>query len=155
MSQECFACGCTPDQNGACACSTGKTHSCGYCGSEVVDGEKCFCRGTAYRTGSDVPSPTSFDPTGDGIRITFKNGWSVLAEKAEPTVPEKVKIQVFMPQGFLIRAFGREEFIVNCNDLAVILMQSSQIPGDVEASEEYATQSFEAMIEGLIFGVAA
>lgn len=96
----------------------------------------------------------SFEPLKHGFHITFENGWSVKAEQHE-TEAGKVKIQAFMPQGFLIRIFGSNFFIVTCDDLAVILMQASEIAKGIEVSEEYATQSFEAMMEGLIFGVAA
>lgn len=132
-----------------------QTYSCGYCGTEVAVGEKCFCRDTTGQVGRVAPNPMSFESSGRGIRVTFQNGWSVLATEADLMPSERVNIQMFMPQGLPVKAFGREEFVVNCNDLAVILMQTSQIPADVEASEEYATHSYEAMMEGLMFGVAA
>ena len=96
----------------------------------------------------------SFELLKDGMQITFDNGWTVRAYKHGADAG-KVKIQAFMPRGFLIRIYGSEFFIVTCNDLAVILIQASEIAKGIEVSEEYATQSFEAMIEGLIFGVAA
>jgi hypothetical protein len=97
----------------------------------------------------------NFEPTGQGFRITFENGWSVYAVKVDQRIPEKIRVQAFMPHGFPIKAYGREEFIMSCNDLAVILMQTSEIAKEIQVSEEYATQSYEAMLKGLIFGVAA
>jgi hypothetical protein len=128
---------------------------CGYCGAEVVDGKCCCCQGKAGQVHPDVLNPMNFEPTGQGFRITFENGWSVYADKVNQSIPEKIKVQAFMPHGFPIKAYGREEFIMNCNDLAVILMQTSEISKEIQVSEEYATQSYEAMLEGLIFGVAA
>ncbi len=131
------------------------TYTCGYCGSEVTEGERCDCRDTPGQARSGLLNRMNFEPAEQGFRITFENGWSIYAAKAERSIPEKVKVQAFMPQGFPIRAYGHEEFIVNCNDLAVILMQTSGIAKGIQVSEEYATQSYEAMLEGLIFGVAA
>lgn len=155
MTDVCSMCACTPDANGACACITKEIYSCGYCGSDVAVGKRCFCQGSSEPRNSAGLNPMSFEPTAQGFRITFENGWSVATARADLAIPEKIRIQAFMPQGFPIRAFGREEWIVNCNDLAVILDQTRQIPNHLQVSEEHAAQSFEAMLEGLMFGVAA
>lgn len=98
-----------------------------------------------------------FEPIESGFSITFSNGWTVKAA-TEPGIepdPGKVKIQAFMPEGFPVYIYGSPYWIITSDDLATVLMQTSQIPKGIEVSDEYASQSFEAMLEGLIFGVAA
>ncbi len=158
MSDECPSCGGTVFKDGTCCCVPDKGHYfCGHCGAEVPDGEACACRGDSDTVSTDVLNPASFSPLPyeQGFHITLDNGWSLHATKTEPDTPEKIKIQAFMPQGFLILIFGREEWIVTCNDLAVILYQTSQSQKGLVLDEAAASQSFEAMLEGLMFGTAA
>jgi hypothetical protein len=151
----CLVCDSAPDENGVCACNPSIYYTCGHCGSEVAVGTHCFCASNSTEESSADDYSMKFEPVEQGFRITFDNGWTVKTEKADPDDPGKIRIQAFMPQGFQIRAFGYGEFVINCNDLAVVLMQTSQITKGAQASEEYANQSFEAMLEGLLFGVAA
>jgi len=131
------------------------TYTCGHCGTEVEDGKKCFCQIDFTSEANSSVEPMTFRPVDHGCCITFDNGWTVSAVKAAEDIPGKVVVKAFMPQGFQIRAYGRDEIVVNCNDLAVILIQTSQIEKGIAVSEDCATQSYEAMLEGLTFGVAA
>lgn len=151
----CCLCDRAPDENGVCGCNPSNSYTCGYCGSEVAVDKRCFCASSSTEDSSASGCLMNFEPVEQGFRITFDNGWTVKTEKADSADPGKIRIQAFMPQGFQIRAFGYGEFVINCNDLAVVLMQTSQIAKGAQASEEYANQSFEAMLEGLLFGVAA
>jgi hypothetical protein len=153
MYRECSRCGCTPDKNGVCGCEAANAYTCGRCGSEVAVGARCFC-GDSGESSSIPDNPMTFEPVEQGFRITFDNGWTVKVEKAEAK-PGKIQIQAYMPEGFLVRPYGFEHFIVTSNDMAVILMQTSEIAKGTKVSAEYAAQSFEAMLEGLLFGVAA